>query len=139
LRRDITFVNRHRANNPSLGETSHRVIMRSAGLDCGAVSISALMREDVEAADVMLTRLSELLRITLDRSEAQEAPFKYELDFVGTCIDARGSFFRDSKAAPHPVHGLERMQLSVLHPRKTKSWLRGCSHCPPKNSSSSSC
>jgi LytS/YehU family sensor histidine kinase len=44
--------------------------------------ISALMRENVEAADLMLTRLSELLRLTLDRANVQEVTLRDELDFV---------------------------------------------------------
>jgi signal transduction histidine kinase len=50
-------------------------------------SISALMREDVEAADVMLTRLADLLRMTLDRADDQEVPLKDELDFVEKYLD----------------------------------------------------
>jgi hypothetical protein len=44
--------------------------------------ISALMRENVEAADLMLTRLSDLLRLTLDRANVQEVALTEELDFV---------------------------------------------------------
>jgi signal transduction histidine kinase len=58
-------------------------------------SIAALMREDVEAADLMLTRLSDLLRMTLDRSEAQEAPLRDELDFVDKYIEIQRVRFGD--------------------------------------------
>jgi two-component system LytT family sensor kinase len=44
--------------------------------------ISGLMRENVEAADLMLTRLSDLLRLTLERADLQEVPLQEELDFV---------------------------------------------------------
>ncbi len=44
--------------------------------------VSALMYRDVDAADRMLVRLSELLRHALDRSEAQQVPLRDELDFV---------------------------------------------------------
>jgi two-component system LytT family sensor kinase len=45
-------------------------------------SVSSLMYHDVEAADAMLTRLSDFLRLTLDRPMAQEIPLSEELDFV---------------------------------------------------------
>lgn len=45
-------------------------------------ALAGLMREDVEAADRMLSRLSDLLRLTLDRADVQEVPLKEELDFT---------------------------------------------------------
>lgn len=45
-------------------------------------SISSLMYTDVESADAMLARLSEFLRMTVDRDLAQEIPLEQELDFV---------------------------------------------------------
>lgn len=57
--------------------------------------ISALMREDVEAADLMLTRLGDLLRLTLDRAGAQEVPLKEELDVVGKYIEIQQVRFGD--------------------------------------------
>jgi two-component system LytT family sensor kinase len=45
-------------------------------------SISALMHQDVEAADRMVSRLSQLLRAALDSSEAQEVTLADELDFL---------------------------------------------------------
>jgi len=45
-------------------------------------SISALMHQDVEAADRMTARLSELLRAALDSSNTQEVPLGAELDFL---------------------------------------------------------
>jgi two-component system, LytTR family, sensor kinase len=49
--------------------------------------ISGLMRENVEAADLMLTRLSDLLRLTLERADVQEVPLKQELDFVRQYVE----------------------------------------------------
>ena len=43
-------------------------------------AISALVHKDVEAADRMISRLSEFLRITLDTVGVQEVPLKTELD-----------------------------------------------------------
>jgi len=45
-------------------------------------SISSLMYSDVEAADAMLARLSEFLRLTLDRELDQEVTLQEELEFV---------------------------------------------------------
>src|SRR4029453_3361212 len=42
-------------------------------------AIAALMREDVESADVMLAQLSELLRGTLQTEGVQEVPLAEEL------------------------------------------------------------
>ena len=45
-------------------------------------AISALMHRDVESADRMLTRLSDLLRMTLDTIGRQQTPLKDEIDFL---------------------------------------------------------
>jgi hypothetical protein len=44
--------------------------------------ISSLMRTDVSAADLMLEQLSRLLRITLDRGEAQFIALSDEMEFI---------------------------------------------------------
>jgi two-component system LytT family sensor kinase len=45
-------------------------------------SVSSLMYVDVEAADAMLARLSDFLRMTLDRPIAPRIPLHDEVDFV---------------------------------------------------------
>ncbi len=45
-------------------------------------SISTLMHRDVEAADRMIVRLSELLRLALSTAGAQEVPLRDELEFL---------------------------------------------------------
>ena len=45
-------------------------------------SVSSLMYVDVEAADAMLARLSDFLRLTLERPIAPRIPLHEELDFV---------------------------------------------------------
>jgi two-component system, LytTR family, sensor kinase len=44
--------------------------------------ISSMMRSDVEAADVMLERMSSMLRMTLDRRDAKLIPLSDEVDFI---------------------------------------------------------
>jgi two-component sensor histidine kinase len=57
--------------------------------------ISALMRENVEAADLMLTRLSDLLRLALDRADRQEVPLADEMEFVRKYLDLQQIRFGD--------------------------------------------
>jgi two-component system, LytTR family, sensor kinase len=45
-------------------------------------TISALIRENPEAADRVVVRLGELLRRTLDRGEVQEVPLREEIAFL---------------------------------------------------------
>ena len=44
--------------------------------------ISTLMYRDVATADRMITRLSQLLRRTLDRADVHEVPLREEIDFL---------------------------------------------------------
>jgi hypothetical protein len=44
--------------------------------------ISSLMRIDVDAADLMLEQLGGLLRITLERGDAQMIPLREEMEFI---------------------------------------------------------
>jgi two-component system LytT family sensor kinase len=50
-------------------------------------SISALLDEEPEAADRMLARLGDFLRMTLQNSGAQEAPLQQELEFLRCYLD----------------------------------------------------
>ena len=50
-------------------------------------AISALMHRDVEAADRMLSRLGDLLRLALEDVGAQEVSLQHELDFVGRYLE----------------------------------------------------
>lgn len=61
-------------------------------------SISALMHRDVEAADAMLVRLSELLRLTLDRVGTHLVTLKDELDFVEKYLDIERTRFGERLA-----------------------------------------
>jgi LytS/YehU family sensor histidine kinase len=50
-------------------------------------TISSVMYEDVRAADAMLTQLSDLLRLTLRASRAQEIPLEEELQIARLYMD----------------------------------------------------
>ena len=58
-------------------------------------AISTLMHRDVEAADRMVSRLGELLRMTLDTAEQQEVPLKRELEFLERYLDSEQPRFQD--------------------------------------------
>jgi signal transduction histidine kinase len=56
-------------------------------------SVSALMHQDVEAADGMITRLSDLLRAALDNTDAQEVTVREELEFLKRYLDIEQTRF----------------------------------------------
>lgn len=56
-------------------------------------AISTLMHRDVEAADRMLTRLSDLLRLTLENAGTQEVRLKEEIDFLEQYLEIERTRF----------------------------------------------
>jgi len=58
-------------------------------------SISALLEENVEAADEMLSRVADLLRLTLDNSAAQTVPLAEELKFLKCYLEIERVRFQD--------------------------------------------
>jgi signal transduction histidine kinase len=57
--------------------------------------ISTLMHRDAKAADEMLSRLSDLLRQTLQRSERQETPLSEEMEMLDHYIAISRERFKD--------------------------------------------
>jgi LytS/YehU family sensor histidine kinase len=58
-------------------------------------SISALMHKDVEAADRMVMKLSDLLRLALANTDTHEVPLKQELDFLDRYLEIEKTRFRE--------------------------------------------
>jgi sensor histidine kinase YesM len=58
-------------------------------------AVSALIHENPEAADLVVARLSELLRLSLDQSKPQEVPLSEELAFLDRYLDIEQIRFTD--------------------------------------------
>ena len=86
-------------------------------------AISALMHRDVEAADQMLSKLSDLLRIALDQRGAQEVALKDELEFLRSTSRSsrRGSVTASRWTSPSSRRRWTRRcrTLSFSHSSKT--------------------
>ncbi|HVL68703.1 MAG TPA: sensor histidine kinase [Vicinamibacterales bacterium] len=67
-------------------------------------SISVLMHRDVAAADRTLIRLSDLLRLTLERLGEQEGTLEEELDFIRKYLDIERTRFADRLVVRFDVH-----------------------------------
>ena len=58
-------------------------------------SIAALLHKDVEAADRMIAKLGDFLRLTLQRSDVQIVDFEQELEFLKCYLDIEHIRFQD--------------------------------------------
>jgi sensor histidine kinase YesM len=74
-------------------------------------SIATLMHADVESADRMITRLGDLLRLSLDRNGEQEISLGQELAFLGAYLEIEHIRFKD------------RLRVSIEVPEALKSAL----------------
>jgi two-component system, LytTR family, sensor kinase len=61
-------------------------------------AISTLVHTDAESADRMISRLSDLLRLTFDRTGATEVPLKEELEFLQKYLQIEQIRFQDRLA-----------------------------------------
>lgn len=78
-------------------------------------SISSLMYTNVDAADAMLARLSEFLRLTLDRPAEQEVTLETELDFVRRYLEIERVRFEERLHVHiHVERGCERAVVPSL-------------------------
>jgi two-component system LytT family sensor kinase len=77
-------------------------------------SISALMLTDVEAADRMITRLGDLLRITLESAGTQMTTLSRELEFVNCYIEIEKVRFEERLKVSVDVDP-ETLDASVPH------------------------
>jgi two-component sensor histidine kinase len=66
-------------------------------------TISALIRENPDAADRMIVRLSELLRRTLDRGDVQEVPLREEIEFLKSYLEIEQMRFSDRLAVTYDI------------------------------------
>jgi two-component system LytT family sensor kinase len=96
-------------------------------------AIAALMHRDAAAADAMLTRLSELLRITLSRAGDQEVTLGEELDFLRLYLEIQQSRFGERLAVDWRVEpGVEGASVPhlVLQPIVENAVQHGIARVP---------
>jgi two-component system LytT family sensor kinase len=93
-------------------------------------SISSLMRTDVGAADSMLEQLSSLLRITLERGDAQLIPLRDEIEFIELYLAMQerrfGSRIRQSLTVDAELHDA-LVPAMILQPIVENAYAHGLS------------
>ena len=67
-------------------------------------TVSGLIRTDPDAADAMIDRLGDLLRMTLHKSGIQEVSLKEELDVLGKYVEIERTRFGDRLTIEMRVH-----------------------------------
>ena len=76
-------------------------------------SIAALLHKDVEAADRMIARLGDFLRLTLKKSDAQTVDFGQELEFLKCYLEIERTRFQDRLTV---VMEIQPQTLDVMVP-----------------------
>src|SRR5678815_4881176 len=76
-------------------------------------SIAALLHKDVEAADKMIARLGDFLRLTLKSSDEQTLDFDQELEFLKCYLDIEHIRFQDRLTVEMDI---EPQTLDVIVP-----------------------
>lgn len=66
-------------------------------------AISALVRRNPDAAEDMIERLGDLLRLTLNKVGAQEVPLREELDYLGVYLDIEKIHFGSRLAVARTI------------------------------------
>lgn len=82
-------------------------------------AISALMHEDVEAADCMIARLSDLLRYALESTDAQEVPLRQEMAFLERYLEIEQTRFGERLSVKKEIDPLAldaRVPNLILQP-----------------------
>jgi two-component system, LytTR family, sensor kinase len=74
-------------------------------------TISVLMRQDVEAANRVLLKLSDLLRVSLDYSRADRIPLQQELDFLEAYLSIERTRFQERLQTSISADGEARAAL----------------------------
>lgn len=74
-------------------------------------TISVLMRQDVEAANRVLLKLSDLLRVSLDYSRADRIPLQQELDFLEAYLSIERTRFQERLETSISADGEARAAL----------------------------
>src|SRR4029078_2028087 len=94
-------------------------------------AISTLVHRDPESADRMISRLSDLLRITFDRTGEPKVSLKEEIDFLQKYLDIEQTRFQDRltvhvKVDPDALDGeVPRMILQPLVENAIKHGIAG--------------
>jgi len=68
-------------------------------------SIAALIHSDAEAADRMVSRLADLLRMALDSGNAQKITLRQEMAFIDAYLGIEGIRFRDRLTVNKDISG----------------------------------
>ena len=75
-------------------------------------AVTTLMHRDVDSAETMLIRLSDLLRLALDGHERQELPLNEELEFTRLYLEIQQVRFRDRLLVEYEI-GVDTLDACV--------------------------